>query len=187
MIQALLPFPNIDPVALHIWGPLEVRWYALSYIAGLVLAWWGIARVLRDKVLWAHPPFNGKPPATEDEIGDLVVWVTFGVILGGRLVASGTASEIRDMVDAMPAEIRVRCDAPRRLAEAVCGTAGAESLRFEGDDLIVVATRQPRALAERISRAAVEDRLAIQELTAEDRSLEGIFSRLVRLHRGGAP
>ncbi|MEI7789910.1 MAG: prolipoprotein diacylglyceryl transferase [Alphaproteobacteria bacterium] len=85
MIQALLPFPNIDPVALHIWGPLEVRWYALSYIAGLVLAWWGIARVLRDKALWAHPPFNGKPPATEDEIGDLLVWVTFGVILGGRL------------------------------------------------------------------------------------------------------
>jgi len=85
MIQALLPFPNIDPVALHIWGPLEVRWYALSYIAGLVLAWWGIARILRRKDLWAHPPFNGKPPATEDEIGDLVVWVTFGVILGGRL------------------------------------------------------------------------------------------------------
>ena len=85
MIQALLPFPNIDPVALHIWGPLEVRWYALSYIAGLVLAWWGIARILRRKDLWAHPPFNGKPPATEEEIGDLVVWATFGVILGGRL------------------------------------------------------------------------------------------------------
>jgi len=85
MIQALLPFPNIDPVALHIWGPLEVRWYALSYIAGLVLAWWGIASILRRKDLWAHPPFNGKPPATEDEIGDLVVWATFGVILGGRL------------------------------------------------------------------------------------------------------
>ena len=85
MVQALLPFPHIDPVLLHIWGPLEIRWYALSYIAGLVLAWWGIARILRDKALWAHPPFNGKPPATEDEIGDLVVWATFGVILGGRL------------------------------------------------------------------------------------------------------
>src|SRR5476651_1645211 len=85
MVQALLPFPNIDPVLLHIWGPLEIRWYALSYIAGLVLAWWGIARVLRDKALWAHPPFNGRPPATEDDIGDLVVWATFGVILGGRL------------------------------------------------------------------------------------------------------
>ena len=106
------------------------------------------------------------------------------VILGGRLVASGTAGEIRDMVDAMPSEIRIRCDAPRRLAEAVCGTAGAESVRFEGDDLLVVATRQPRALAERIAHVAVEQRLAIGEVAAGDRSLEGIFGRLVRLHRG---
>ena len=106
------------------------------------------------------------------------------VILGGRLVASGTADEIRDMVDAMPSEVRIRCDAPRRLAEAVCGTAGAESVRFEGDDLLVVGTRQPRELAERISLAAVEDRLAIGEVAAGDRSLEGIFGRLVRLHRG---
>ena len=85
MIQALLPYPHIDPVALHIWGPLEIRWYALAYIAGIVLAWWGIVRVLRKKALWAHPPFNGRPPATEDDIGDLIVWATFGVIIGGRL------------------------------------------------------------------------------------------------------
>ena len=85
MVQALLPFPNIDPVLLHIWGPLEIRWYALAYIAGIVLGWWGVVRVLRNKRLWAAPPFNGKPPATEDDIGDLVVWATFGVILGGRL------------------------------------------------------------------------------------------------------
>ncbi len=85
MIQALLPFPHINPVLLHIWGPLEIRWYSLSYITGIVLAWWGIVRVLRQKQLWAHPPFNGKPPATEDDIGDLVVWATLGVILGGRL------------------------------------------------------------------------------------------------------
>ena len=90
------------------------------------------------------------------------------------------------MVETMPTEIRIRCDMPRRLAEAVCGTAGAESMRFEGDDLLVVATRQPRALAERITRAAVEERLAIGEVVAADQSLEGIFGRLVRLHRGVA-
>jgi phosphatidylglycerol:prolipoprotein diacylglycerol transferase len=84
MFQAILPYPHIDPVALHL-GPLPLRWYALAYIAGIVLAWWGIARVLRKKVLWAHPPFNGHPPATEDQIGDLVVWAILGVILGGRL------------------------------------------------------------------------------------------------------
>ncbi len=77
-------FPNIDPVLLQL-GPLAIRWYALSYIAGLLLAWWGILRALRRSSLWAGPPFNGKPPANEDQIGDLLVWATFGVILGGRL------------------------------------------------------------------------------------------------------
>jgi phosphatidylglycerol---prolipoprotein diacylglyceryl transferase len=85
MMQALLPYPHIDPVLLHLGGPFEIRWYALSYIAGIVLAWWGVVRVLQQKGLWAHPPFNGRPPATEDDIGDLVVWATLGVILGGRL------------------------------------------------------------------------------------------------------
>jgi phosphatidylglycerol:prolipoprotein diacylglycerol transferase len=84
MVEALLPFPNIDPIALQI-GPLAIRWYALAYIAGIVLGWWGVLRLLRQKRLWAHPPFHGRPPATEDQIGDLVVWATFGVIIGGRL------------------------------------------------------------------------------------------------------
>ncbi len=85
MLLASIPFPNIDPVLLHIWGPLALRWYSLSYIAMLLLGWWYIARLLREKALWTNPPFNGKPPATADDIGDLVVWVTLGVILGGRL------------------------------------------------------------------------------------------------------
>jgi phosphatidylglycerol:prolipoprotein diacylglycerol transferase len=84
MKEALLPYPQLDPVLLHL-GPLVIRWYALAYIGGLLLAWWGILLTLRRKRLWAAPPFNGKPPATEDQIGDLVVWATFGVILGGRL------------------------------------------------------------------------------------------------------
>ena len=84
MVLATLPYPNIDPVLVHL-GPLAIRWYALAYIAGLVLAWQGINWTLRRKSPWAPPPFNGKPPATEDQIGDLMVWATFGVILGGRL------------------------------------------------------------------------------------------------------
>ncbi len=41
--------------------------------------------MLRHKTLWTNPPFNGKPPATEEQIGDFVVWATLGVIIGGRL------------------------------------------------------------------------------------------------------
>jgi phosphatidylglycerol---prolipoprotein diacylglyceryl transferase len=84
MVEATLPYPQIDPVLIHL-GPLAIRWYALSYIAGLLLGWWFILRMLRDKALWKNPPFNRKPPATADDIGDLVVWATIGTILGGRL------------------------------------------------------------------------------------------------------
>jgi phosphatidylglycerol:prolipoprotein diacylglycerol transferase len=84
MIEATLPFPNIDPVLVHL-GPLAIRWYALAYIAGLLLGWWLIVRMLHQKELWKNAPFNGKRPATDDDIGDLVVWATFGTILGGRL------------------------------------------------------------------------------------------------------
>src|SRR6267378_1033665 len=85
MIQATLPFPNIDPVLIHIYGPISIRWYALSYIAGLLLGWLYVLRLLKNKKLWAGPPFQAKPPATADDIGDLFVWITLGVIIGGRL------------------------------------------------------------------------------------------------------
>ena len=85
MIEAVLPFPNIDPVLVHIYGPISIRWYALSYIAGLLLGWAYVVKLLRTPRLWAGPPFMDKPPATPDDIGDLFVWITLGVIIGGRL------------------------------------------------------------------------------------------------------
>ncbi len=84
MMAAILPYPQIDPVLIQI-GPLAIRWYALSYIGGLLCAWWLIARTLRQKDIWRNAPFKGKAPATPDDIGDLFVWATLGVIVGGRL------------------------------------------------------------------------------------------------------
>ena len=105
------------------------------------------------------------------------------MILGGRLVASGTAAEIRGLVDALPAELRVRCAAPRRFAEIACGIEGVEGVRIE-DGLVVVATRRPAAVLEEAVPRAVDEGLGVSEVVPADRSLEGIFGRLVRLHRG---
>jgi phosphatidylglycerol:prolipoprotein diacylglycerol transferase len=85
MYQAVLPYPRFDPVLIHLWGHYGIRWYALSYIAGLLLGWWYVVWLLKDDKLWTAPPFRGVPPATPDAIGDFVVWATLGVILGGRL------------------------------------------------------------------------------------------------------
>ncbi|MGH6876970.1 MAG: prolipoprotein diacylglyceryl transferase, partial [Rhizomicrobium sp.] len=84
MIEAVLPYPHIDPILVHL-GPLAIRWYALSYIAGLLLGWWYLLRLIRTPALWTGATFGGRPPATADDIGDLVVWATLGVIVGGRL------------------------------------------------------------------------------------------------------
>jgi len=105
------------------------------------------------------------------------------VILGGRLVASGTAAEIRGLVDAMPVEVKVRCAAPRRFAEIACSVEGVEGVRIE-DDLVTVATRQPEGVLAIAVPRAVDERLGVGEVMPADRSLEGIFGRLVRLHRG---
>jgi len=80
----MLPYPEISPVAIQL-GPLAVRWYALSYITGLLLGWWLLVKMLQQSSLWARPPFLGKAPATADDIGDLFVWTTIGVVVGGRL------------------------------------------------------------------------------------------------------
>jgi phosphatidylglycerol:prolipoprotein diacylglycerol transferase len=80
----MLDYPEFNPVAIQL-GPFAVRWYALSYIAGLLCAWWLIVRMLAQKSLWQRAPFDGKPPATAEDIGDLFVWATLGVVIGGRL------------------------------------------------------------------------------------------------------
>jgi phosphatidylglycerol:prolipoprotein diacylglycerol transferase len=73
MIPVLL-FPQFDPVIVQI-GPFGIRWYALAYIAGLVLGW----RLLRHLV--QRPP----PVATVAQADDFLTWATLGVVLGGRL------------------------------------------------------------------------------------------------------
>ena len=80
----VISYPHIDPVLVQL-GPIAIRWYAISYIVGILLSWWIISRALRNPSLWKNPPFDGKPPATMDDIGDLVVWATLGIIIGGRV------------------------------------------------------------------------------------------------------
>jgi phosphatidylglycerol---prolipoprotein diacylglyceryl transferase len=73
MIPVLL-FPQFDPVIVQI-GPFGIRWYALAYIVGLVLAW----RLLRYLVRQAPVV------ATPAQADDFLTWATLGVVLGGRL------------------------------------------------------------------------------------------------------
>lgn len=79
----VIPYPAIDPVLIEI-GPFAIRWYALAYIAGLVLGWRYIVALLRNERLWAATP-AGTAPARPADIDDFLLWATLGVVLGGRV------------------------------------------------------------------------------------------------------
>jgi phosphatidylglycerol:prolipoprotein diacylglycerol transferase len=90
MLDAALDFPNIAPILFSIGplqlgdmalGPFHLRWYALAYIAGLVLGWRYIVYLVRREPLWAP----GKAPITVIDADDYLFWATLGVIIGGRL------------------------------------------------------------------------------------------------------
>ena len=75
-----MPFPDFDPVLFQI-GPFALRWYALAYVAGIVLAWLYGVRLIKTPAIWR----GAAPPATQQQVDDLILWITLGIILGGRL------------------------------------------------------------------------------------------------------
>ena len=70
----VLKYPDFNPVAFSIWI-FDVRWYALAYITGLVLAW------IYCRWMAKLPPRLLKPV----DFDDFLLWATLGVVLGGRL------------------------------------------------------------------------------------------------------
>ncbi len=74
----VIPFPAIDPVLVSI-GPVAIRWYALAYIVGILGGWLYARAIVRSQRLWGGPA-----PLTVTDYDDFVLWVTLGIILGGR-------------------------------------------------------------------------------------------------------
>ena len=66
---------NLDPVALHLWGSLSIRWYGLAYLAGVV---WGVWMVIR----WHR---RQRCPLNATEAQDFALYGGLGMIIGGRL------------------------------------------------------------------------------------------------------
>jgi phosphatidylglycerol:prolipoprotein diacylglycerol transferase len=75
-----LPFPAIDPVLISL-GPFAIRWYALAYIVGILLAWWYARRLAANARLWG--PTGA--PMTLPQLDDFVFWAAIGIIGGGRI------------------------------------------------------------------------------------------------------
>jgi phosphatidylglycerol---prolipoprotein diacylglyceryl transferase len=69
-----ITFPQISPVAIQ-FGEFAIRWYALSYIAGIFLAYFMLGK------MWAKHPRNLPLEMKED----IISYSVLGILLGGRL------------------------------------------------------------------------------------------------------
>ncbi len=65
---------KLNPIALDL-GVLQVHWYSLAYIAGILLGWFYLIRLI------AQP----NAPLARRHADDLVFYATLGILLGGRL------------------------------------------------------------------------------------------------------
>ncbi len=75
-----MPFPHFNPVLLQL-GPFALRWYAMAYMAGILLGWrYGVALV-RNLKIWR----GGAPTLNERQVEDLVIYVAIGIVAGGRI------------------------------------------------------------------------------------------------------
>jgi phosphatidylglycerol:prolipoprotein diacylglycerol transferase len=74
-----IAFPNIDPILISV-GPFAIRWYALAYIVGILGGWLYARAIIRRPALW-----GGQPPMTVGDYDDFVLWITVGIVLGGRI------------------------------------------------------------------------------------------------------
>jgi phosphatidylglycerol:prolipoprotein diacylglycerol transferase len=75
----VIPYPDFDPILVQI-GPFAIRWYALAYVFGILFGWLYARALIRRERLWGGPA-----PMTVLDFDDFVIWVTLGIILGGRI------------------------------------------------------------------------------------------------------
>ena len=73
-----ITFPVFDPIAISL-APIAIRWYALAYIGGIVLGWIYARALIKNEKLWGGPA-----PISLTQMDDFILWVTIGIIVGGR-------------------------------------------------------------------------------------------------------
>jgi ABC-2 type transport system ATP-binding protein len=150
-------------------------------------------------------PFNGLDPVARHDMAlTLRQWIAQGkslllashilheiesitqsflLICGGRLLASGTAEEVHEMLQDLPNEITMRCNRPHDLATLLVKQAMSDSLRIDASS-VTVATRHPKQLVSHLPGWLVGTGIEITELHSADESLQALFNSLLRIHRG---
>ncbi len=113
---------------------------------------------------------------------------SFLLICGGRLLASGTAAEVNELLFDTPSEIDIDCTEPFELAGLLMQTQLATSVVIEkrphGVQRIRLKTVSAGKLSTELPQLVADNELTVTRLHSADNSLQTLFNSLLRIHRG---
>lgn len=154
----------------------------------------------RPQLLILDEPFTGTDPISRHELAELfhelaangvdllvsshvlheVEALTRQILMidHGRIVAEGDLRAVRRQMHDRPHAIRIRVDAPRRLAAEVSGLESVTGLKLMTDGTLIVETTAPEQVYDRVSELILEQGLTAREIAAADESLEAVFGYL---------
>jgi len=159
------------------------------------------------ELLILDEPFNGLDPVGRIEMTEFLrQWVkqgrslimashilheieavdcSFLLLTGGRLLASGTLGEVRNLLRDIPNQVRIRSPQYREIAAVLVAMDDVLDLKVDrGHETIVVSTESPAKLATRLTEMVQCSEVQVTEIRSEDESLQSLFSMLMQLHRG---
>ena len=113
---------------------------------------------------------------------------SFLLISGGRLLASGTAEEVHELLFNVPLEMHIRCNDVRRLAAMLLQHELSDSARIgrtdAGHEELVLQTTKTAQLTSLLPEWIRDEGLQVYEMRTADDSLQSLFNSLMKIHRG---
>ena len=108
---------------------------------------------------------------------------SFLLICGGRLLASGTAEEVNEMLVNLPSRITLRTNRPHDLAQRLVERRLVDSVQIDADR-VTVSTHVPSQLFMELPVWTSGVQAEINEIRSADESLQSLFNMLLQIHRG---
>lgn len=159
------------------------------------------------ELLILDEPFNGLDPVGRIEMTEyLKTWVrdgkslilashvlheveavepSFLLMSGGRLLASGSPSEVRALMTHCPNVFSIQSSNSRKLAELILRDIDVDQIEIDKlNDTIMVSTRDSAELYEKLTTIVEASGITIRRVSSSDESLQELFTNLMKIHRG---
>lgn len=159
------------------------------------------------KLLILDEPFNGLDPVDRHEMTSMLIdWARSGkslllashvlheveqiadaflLIYGGRLLASGTAGELRSMLADLTQDLTITCSNVELLSQKLAVASWLSSMQVDrAQKRIRVSVSQPLELYASLAEWSATEELEITELAGSEGDLSSLFRQLVSRHRG---